>query len=224
MKYPWDVVAVTCFVVIGVAVILAVLWRFGIFSTRCSLFSRKRKSSGNTPESGLPKTVQNALTQLEGVTEKRNMPVGEAADTECPICLGCLFANDQQQQPPQPQQTSSSKDAMEVDLEAGKDSVSRTTTTTTSSCSGNEEKRKKQPINDDVLKMKRCTHTFHSRCLLTWFMNKKYECPVCRTVYYQPPPPTPGRGDESDDESRYRREQDEYMYRHQLAYSIMPFF
>ncbi|KAI1494086.1 hypothetical protein F5X96DRAFT_56003 [Biscogniauxia mediterranea] len=220
------------------------LWRLGLFSSRgCCFFRRKSSSSSSsssTPKDGLPKRVQQALTQLEGVTEKRDAQPGESADTECPICLGCLFASDQQQQ-----QTSSPSPrdaAEEVDLEAGKGSVS-ITTTTTSGDSEKQQQQQQQPINDEVLKMKRCTHMFHARCLATWFMNRKYECPVCRTVYYyQPPPPPPsssssspaeareGTGtasstrEESDEEYWYRREQDEYMHRQQLAYSIMPFF
>ncbi|KAI0599283.1 hypothetical protein F4775DRAFT_133830 [Biscogniauxia sp. FL1348] len=221
------------------------LWRLGLFSKR-GCFSRKSSSSGGggTPKDGLSKAVHDALTQLEGVTEKRDAQSGEAADTECPICLGCLFASEEQQQQQTSSPSPSPRDAAKVDLEAGKGGVLRPTTTESTVTSSDNEKTKQQqqqPINDEVLKMKRCTHMFHARCLVTWFMNKKYECPVCRTVYYQPPlPPSPSSSsshsspaeasggpaarEERDEEYWYRREQDEYMYRQQLAYSIMPFF
>ncbi len=75
-----------------------------------------------------------------------------------------------------------------VDLEAGNE-ISRSTTTTTcaaaSNAKENEKRQSMQPIDDEVLKLKRCTHIFHARCLATWFLQRKYECPVCRTPYYQ---------------------------------------
>ncbi|KAK8035510.1 hypothetical protein PG993_010505 [Apiospora rasikravindrae] len=42
-----------------------------------------------------------------------------------------------------------------------------------------------QPIDDEILKMRRCPHMFHARCLATWFLMKRYDCPVCRAAYYQ---------------------------------------
>ena len=36
-----------------------------------------------------------------------------------------------------------------------------------------------------MLKMKKCRHMFHARCLATWFLQRRYDCPVCRVQYYQ---------------------------------------
>ncbi|KAI1505790.1 hypothetical protein F5X99DRAFT_217629 [Biscogniauxia marginata] len=190
------------------------LFKFGLFSNY-GLFSKKEKI---IPKDGLPRSVQNALTRLEGVTEKKTKRDSqiEPADAECPICLGCLFANERQ---------TSKQTENEIDLESGR-GISRTATTAsnttcTTTTAGDEKRQSMQPINDGVLKMKRCRHTFHSRCLATWFLNKKYDCPVCRTPYYQPMPEEPS---DEDGAYRYRREQDEYFYRNQLGYSLMPFF
>lgn len=95
-----------------------------------------------------------------------------------PICLSSLYFA--------PERAAEA----EVDLEAG---VSRTTTTTctstTNSISSQEAAKKAElelpPIDDEVMKMKRCQHLFHARCLATWFLRRRYDCPVCRTPYYQ---------------------------------------
>lgn len=94
-----------------------------------------------------------------------------------PICLGYLYTKDVH--------TCASEAGDKIDLEAGM-GVSRTTTITTTDVTAQEKKQQSmQPIDDEVLKLKRCTHIFHARCLATWFLRKKYDCPVCRTPYYQ---------------------------------------
>ena len=52
----------------------------------------------------------------------------------------------------------------------------------------NEKQATDEPpeVGDEVLKMKRCRHMFHARCLATWFLQRRYDCPVCRIQYYQP--------------------------------------
>ncbi|KFH42118.1 hypothetical protein ACRE_071480 [Hapsidospora chrysogenum ATCC 11550] len=46
--------------------------------------------------------------------------------------------------------------------------------------------------DNDVLTLNICRHTFHSRCLASWFLMQRYDCPVCRVVYYRRPS-LPGR-------------------------------
>ena len=36
----------------------------------------------------------------------------------------------------------------------------------------------------DVLTLNTCGHAFHSRCLSSWFLIYRYDCPVCRSQYY----------------------------------------
>ncbi|KAF2661196.1 hypothetical protein K491DRAFT_480955 [Lophiostoma macrostomum CBS 122681] len=36
----------------------------------------------------------------------------------------------------------------------------------------------------DVLTLRECKHAFHSSCLISWFLIKRYDCPVCRRAYY----------------------------------------
>ena len=40
---------------------------------------------------------------------------------------------------------------------------------------------------NDVLTLNSCGHAFHSRCLASWFLIQRYDCPVCRVVYYKRP-------------------------------------
>lgn len=36
----------------------------------------------------------------------------------------------------------------------------------------------------DILRLKVCGHEFHAECLISWFVIRKYSCPICRAVYY----------------------------------------
>lgn len=39
--------------------------------------------------------------------------------------------------------------------------------------------------NDDILTLKKCQHAFHAKCLSSWFLIERYDCPVCRSQYWQ---------------------------------------
>ncbi|KAF6809818.1 hypothetical protein CSOJ01_06649 [Colletotrichum sojae] len=39
--------------------------------------------------------------------------------------------------------------------------------------------------NDDILTLKNCQHAFHAKCLSSWFLIERYDCPVCRSQYWQ---------------------------------------
>lgn len=39
-------------------------------------------------------------------------------------------------------------------------------------------------LADDVLTLNSCGHAFHSRCLASWFLMERFDCPLCRSVYY----------------------------------------
>lgn len=42
-------------------------------------------------------------------------------------------------------------------------------------------------IDDEILKIRKCGHTFRAQCLALWFLKGKYECPLCKIRYYKPP-------------------------------------
>ncbi|KAF6828407.1 hypothetical protein CMUS01_08599 [Colletotrichum musicola] len=39
--------------------------------------------------------------------------------------------------------------------------------------------------NDDILTLKKCQHAFHAKCLSSWFLIERYDCPVCRSQYWR---------------------------------------
>ncbi|KAL7625811.1 hypothetical protein AAE478_005034 [Parahypoxylon ruwenzoriense] len=163
MEYAWESIIISCFIILGA--LIAILL----------------KNSMRPPR--VPKSIQQALTQLETVSEKRSCrnPQTESEEAECPICLSHLYVR----AAPAPAAPAAGD---EEDLEAGGVLRPTTTTTTTTTADGPAEAKPNQPtqpINDDVLKLKRCSHVFHARCLATWYLRKKYRCPVCRAPYYQ---------------------------------------
>ncbi|CAJ2506529.1 Uu.00g006590.m01.CDS01 [Anthostomella pinea] len=183
MLAPWYAVVIGCVVLLVSFVVAVLCLRWAVCKEPFRFFRRNE----SRPAKQLPKSILSALTQLEGVTEKRDRRNSqtEAEDAECPICLASLYGSPA---------GASAPTGAGVDLEAGID-ISRTTTTKTMSTStaststtttAKEERCSLQPVNDEVLKMKRCRHLYHAKCLATWFMRKKYNCPVCRTPYYQP--------------------------------------
>ncbi|PKS05293.1 hypothetical protein jhhlp_008665 [Lomentospora prolificans] len=46
-----------------------------------------------------------------------------------------------------------------------------------------------QPERDaEIMKLKSCGHWFHARCLASWFLIDRYDCPVCRKTYFEGKP------------------------------------
>ncbi|KAI0007354.1 hypothetical protein F4779DRAFT_619705 [Xylariaceae sp. FL0662B] len=171
MDYPWYAILLTClvFVALVIAVVLCIRW--GV----CAYHVHPRNGKPSKSRKHLPQSMQYALTQLEGVTEKRphRNPETEAADAECPICLTHLYPSEREAPVP----NSNEKGLRDLEAGVGVPGTAKTP----------HDKRQSmtQPIDDERLKMKRCRHVFHARCLATWFLRKQYRCPVCRTPYYQ---------------------------------------
>ncbi|OTA81203.1 hypothetical protein M434DRAFT_213044 [Hypoxylon sp. CO27-5] len=177
MEYPWESIVISVFVLLGAIIIVVLFARWGGLCTcRGGWVVRHERRQRPT----LPRSIQQAMTQLESVTEKRprRNSQTESEDAECPICLACLYARESR--------TSTPVRGDKGDLEAGH-GISGTNTTTTD-MTAMEKRPSMQPIEDEVLQLKRCRHIFHARCLATWFLRNKYECPVCRTPYYQVAP------------------------------------
>lgn len=42
-----------------------------------------------------------------------------------------------------------------------------------------------ETVDDDILTLNSCGHSFHCKCLSSWFLIERYDCPVCREPYYK---------------------------------------
>lgn len=40
------------------------------------------------------------------------------------------------------------------------------------------------PEDLQIVTINACGHSFHAKCLSSWFLMRRYDCPVCRAVYY----------------------------------------
>ncbi|KAI1660534.1 hypothetical protein F4813DRAFT_297110 [Daldinia decipiens] len=176
MDITWKSIVIFILAFLGAIVVAALITRWlDLHGKLARLWTRNRKRS----KPGLPDSIRQALIQLEGATEKRHArnSLTEPEDAECPICLAHLYSNDTR--------PSTSATGHDTDLEIG-DGISRSATIiTVASDAAAKKDQPTQPIDDEVLKMKRCRHVFHAKCLATWFLRKEYRCPVCRVPYYE---------------------------------------
>lgn len=39
--------------------------------------------------------------------------------------------------------------------------------------------------DSEILTLKSCGHSFHTKCLSSWFLLQRHDCPVCRAPYYK---------------------------------------
>ncbi|KAI0849171.1 hypothetical protein F5Y00DRAFT_261987 [Daldinia vernicosa] len=177
MEITWKSIVIFILAFLGVIVLAALITRWLDLQAKLArLLTRNRRHS----KPNLPSSIQQALAQLEGGTEKRHArnSLTESEDAECPICLSYLYSSNTR--------PSTSAAGHDTDLEAG-DGISRYATiiTVASDAAAAEKRQPTQPIDDEVLKMKKCRHVFHAKCLATWFLRKEYKCPVCRVPYYE---------------------------------------
>ncbi|KAF2137685.1 uncharacterized protein K452DRAFT_97483 [Aplosporella prunicola CBS 121167] len=110
-----------------------------------------------------PKTRRQTRQRLGGVTrlvtEEKNGRNTLTAE-ECPICLGPLY---------QPRRRS-------TDTEPGSQGHESETSHYTQL--SNDDR-----FEDDIVALRICDHHFHSACLITWYLSKRYDCPLCRRLY-----------------------------------------
>ncbi|KAK8032057.1 hypothetical protein PG990_001791 [Apiospora arundinis] len=208
MDHPWDIVTAVCFCVLGIIVVVSVWFRAKLAAQCERLWQTGKRKNDPVVVS---KSLQQAIARLAEVTEnKGHRSEGrESRENLCPICLASLYGLPPDEAGGSESDTEEGKAAGEGvrggDLEAGTLKKEPTVTTTPVAASADvaemaEAAKKKmmnklqktkrtswrpQPIDDEILKMRRCPHMFHARCLATWFLMKRYDCPVCRAAYYQ---------------------------------------
>lgn len=105
---------------------------------------------------------------------------------ECPICIGPLI--------PEPAHTAGSDP---LPVEQVTSVATKNPRTSQESCMV-EVSRAGQPsrepdsqsirsetVDDDILTLNSCGHSFHCKCLSSWFLIERFDCPVCREPYYK---------------------------------------
>ncbi|KAI8715099.1 RING-type domain-containing protein [Fusarium sp. LHS14.1] len=176
-----------------VGVILLVLFLFVLIVgplTCVKLGSRNEKEKVYNPQ---PDQLDRARRKLSAVTtcssaSQRSTP-SENADVEavtspselgeCPICIGPLIG------PLMPEPAHTVGDDPPPTL-----GQASTAASTTQSRGEGEGTAAQSNINldmedDDILTLNTCGHSFHSKCLSSWFLIERHDCPVCRTAYYK---------------------------------------
>ncbi|KAF2115396.1 hypothetical protein BDV96DRAFT_77306 [Lophiotrema nucula] len=107
---------------------------------------------------------------VEEIEEKGTTDSASILERDCAICLSTLHA------PTQPEPAKLMDEAVVKEgsgqyLPPGKAaSVSESSLT---------EK-------EDILKLNVCTHEFHAECLTSWFLMRRYTCPICRAIFFDP--------------------------------------
>jgi hypothetical protein len=128
----------------------------------------RRKLSTVTTSTILPRPNNVPATDIEAST-----PPSEFG--ECPICIGPLV--------PEPAYAVT-QDPRPV-LERVLTVASHKTTSQAKSQETVGQTEEVTNANDDILTINSCGHSFHSKCLSSWFLIDRYDCPVCRVPYYK---------------------------------------
>ncbi|KAK7209146.1 hypothetical protein V2G26_016324 [Clonostachys chloroleuca] len=96
---------------------------------------------------------------------------------ECPICIGPLV-------PESPSRFTQTR-LLGDETIAHQDVPSRRQSTNLTA--GTQEDCEALTEVDDVLTINSCGHSFHSKCLISWFLLDRNDCPICRQLFYSPP-------------------------------------
>ncbi|KAM5344748.1 hypothetical protein ACJ41O_010610 [Fusarium nematophilum] len=105
---------------------------------------------------------------------------------ECPICIGPLI--------PEPVHTADNDPRPTLDqvatVTSKKPSTSQEAEADDKADEANGAAAQSNETNDDdeeddILTLNSCGHSFHSKCLSSWFLIERHDCPVCRVPYYK---------------------------------------
>ncbi|KUI70402.1 hypothetical protein VM1G_11706 [Cytospora mali] len=145
--------------------------------------SKTLDRSGYNPAAN---AYKRARRRLHPVVDEIERPARVSQeDLECPICMGELFRRIPILQTRTTGATTSTDE----------DGVTETKTPLHPMATQDPNYNHRPPppipdsnvfrwLADDVVSLRICQHTFHARCLTTWFMTERYDCPVCRAVYW----------------------------------------
>ena len=139
-----------------------------------------------SPKHPLPKQRYQAHRDLDKVVQRRRVRSSELKNFEtrneeknllealCPICLSGLIQPDSSL--PNPPESSPLSTITPVSPTVkpnmqGKEVIP---------WSGRDIDREAE---QDILTLHVCLHTFHAACIVSWFLLRRYDCPLCKAHY-----------------------------------------
>ncbi|KAH7179229.1 uncharacterized protein B0J16DRAFT_167985 [Fusarium flagelliforme] len=134
------------------------------------LDTARRKLSTVTTSTILPRPNAVPAADIEALT-----PQSEFG--ECPICIGPLV--------PEPVHTVTQDPRPVLEEVSTVTSHKASNKTTSKNQATPEQIEDVTSTDDDILTINTCGHSFHSKCLSSWFLIDRHDCPVCRVPYYK---------------------------------------
>ncbi|KAF4974108.1 hypothetical protein FZEAL_8946 [Fusarium zealandicum] len=176
-----------------VGIILLVLFLFVLIMGPVTCVKLSTRKEGKRVYDLEPDQLDKALRKLSTVTTRsataQRASPSEDVDIEaqaplpesdeCPICIGPLV--------PEPAHT------VDQDPRPTLDAVSTVTIKKqpisqeikVCEASNVEQQPSGNAEDDDIMTLNSCGHSFHSKCLSSWFLIERHDCPVCRVPYYK---------------------------------------
>ncbi|CEI42055.1 unnamed protein product [Fusarium venenatum] len=149
--------------------VIIVMGPMSLRQNECKTECSRKGSQSPTPSDGY------CTSQAQYRDHFHNSAPSECSGHRYPICIGPLV--------PEPTYTVT-QDPRPV-LEHVSTVTSHKTTSQAKSQETVGQTEEVTDTNDDVLTINACGHSFHSKCLSSWFLIDRYDCPVCRVPYYK---------------------------------------
>ncbi|CZR40798.1 uncharacterized protein FPRO_10386 [Fusarium proliferatum ET1] len=144
------------------------------------LDNARRKLSTVTTSTVIPQVNPDPTADIEAQTPLSGFG-------ECPICIGPLVPEPVHTVNADPRpilEKVSTVTSRETNDKPGP-SVQTTDKSGTSAQTMADPSVQTDEAEDDIMTINACGHSFHSKCLSSWFLIERYDCPVCRVPYYK---------------------------------------
>lgn len=128
----------------------------------------------------LPEKPSEALSPLSLLGRSLYGPLQDLADSLSPICIGPLV--------PEPVHTVNAdpRPILEkVSTVTSHESQAKPGPSVQTADKSGPSVKTTDEAEDDIMTINTCGHSFHSKCLSSWFLIERYDCPVCRVPYYK---------------------------------------
>lgn len=175
-----------------VGIILLVLFLFIIIMGPLVCFRMSVRRASEKVFNPQPNQLDDARRNLSTVTTATVIPQANPDPTadieaqtplsgfgECPICIGPLVPEPVHTISADPRPILENVSTVTSHESQAKPGPSVQTTDKSGPSVQTDE------AEDDIMTINTCGHSFHSKCLSSWFLIERYDCPVCRVPYYK---------------------------------------